>query len=51
LVVEAAFDQRLFSDRFESPTGVAAGLVPASLNVKAQSKNNRGGWDEPGHDP
>jgi hypothetical protein len=31
-------------------TGVAAGLVPAPPNMSAQSKNNRGGRDKPGHD-
>jgi hypothetical protein len=31
-------------------TGVVAGFVPATLNVEARSKNNRGGRDEPGHD-
>jgi len=36
--------------RFESHIGVVAGLVPATSNVKAQSKNNRGGRDKPGHD-
>jgi hypothetical protein len=38
-------------DRFESHTGVVAGLVPATPNFRAQSKNNRGGRDKPGHDP
>src|SRR5258707_11336037 len=38
-------------DRFESDTGVVAGLVPATPNVKARSRNNRGGRDKPGHDP
>jgi len=37
-------------DRIESHTGVVAGLVPATPNVEAQSKNNRGGRDKPGHD-
>jgi hypothetical protein len=36
---------------FESHSGVVAGLVPATPNFKAQSKNNRGGRDKPGHDP
>jgi len=30
---------------------VVAGLVPATPNLKAQSKRNRGGRDKPGHDP
>jgi len=30
---------------------VVAGLVPATPNLKARSKSNRGGWDKPGHDP
>src|SRR5713101_3521928 len=34
-----------------SNTGVVAGLVPATPNIKARSKNNRGGRDKPGHDP
>jgi hypothetical protein len=29
---------------------VVAGLVPATPTLKAQSKNNRGGRDKPGHD-
>jgi hypothetical protein len=29
---------------------VVAGLVPATSNLKAQSKYNRGGRDKPGHD-
>jgi len=37
-------------DCFESPAAVVAGLVPATPNLKAQSKNNRGGRDKPGHD-
>src|SRR5215471_5868196 len=36
---------------FESHTGVVAGLVPATPNVKAHSDNNRGGRDNPDHDP
>jgi len=36
--------------RFESYTGVVAGLVPATPSMKARSKNNRGGRDKPGHD-
>jgi hypothetical protein len=31
-------------------SGVVAGLVTATPNVEAQSKNNRGGRDKPGHD-
>src|SRR5262249_37173713 len=31
--------------------GVVAGLGPATPNFKAQSNNNRGGRDKPGHDP
>jgi hypothetical protein len=42
-------------DRFESHTDVVAGLVPATPNLKALSKNIRGGRDKPrdkpGHDP
>jgi hypothetical protein len=30
---------------------VVAGLVPATPNLKARSKSNRGGRDKPGHDP
>jgi hypothetical protein len=37
-------------DRFESHAGVVAGLVPATPSYQAQSKNNRGGRDKPGHD-
>src|SRR5215469_13545884 len=37
-------------DRFESLMDVVAGLVPATSNLKAQSKYNRGGRDKPGHD-
>src|SRR5712692_9338343 len=37
-------------DRFEPRTAVVAGLVPATPNFKARSKNNRGGRDKPGHD-
>jgi hypothetical protein len=37
-------------DRFESHTAVVAGLVPPRTNFKAQSKNNQGGHDKPGHD-
>jgi len=33
----------------ESRPGVAAGLVPATPNRNAQSNNNRGGRDKPGH--
>jgi len=33
-----------------SHPGVVAGLVPATPNVEAQSKNNRGGRDKPSHD-
>jgi hypothetical protein len=29
---------------------VVAGFVPASPDVEAKSKNNRGGRDKPGHD-
>jgi len=38
-------------DRVESHIGVVAALVPATPSVEAQSKNNRGGRDKPGHDP
>jgi hypothetical protein len=49
-------------DRFESHTGVVAGqkrvedargraFAPATPNFRAQSKDNRGGRDKPGHDP
>jgi len=48
-------------DRFRIHTGVVAGLVPATPNLKVQSEHNRGGRDEsaftrvfnallPGHD-
>jgi|SRR5215813_14849140 len=37
-------------DCLESPTGVVAGLVPATSNGKARSDNNRSGRDKPGHD-
>jgi hypothetical protein len=37
-------------DHIESHTRVVAGLVPATSLVEAQSKNNRGGRDKPGHD-
>src|SRR5262249_9371556 len=37
-------------DCLESPTGGVAGLVPATRNRKAQSDDNRGGRDKPGHD-
>jgi hypothetical protein len=30
--------------------GVVAGLVPAIPGFEAQSRNNRGGRDKPGHD-
>jgi hypothetical protein len=36
--------------RFKSHTGVVAGLVPATPKFEAQSQNNRGGRDKPGHD-
>jgi len=31
--------------------GVMAGLVPAIPSIRAQSNQNRGGRDKPGHDP
>jgi hypothetical protein len=34
-----------------SQNGVVAWLVPATAGVKAQSSDNRGGRDEPGHAP
>src|SRR6266853_2885662 len=37
-------------DRLKSHIGVVAELVPATPNRKAQSNNNRGGRDKPGHD-
>jgi hypothetical protein len=37
-------------DGFESHSGVVAELVPATANIKAQSKDNRGGRDKPGDD-
>ena len=49
-------DDRMFieaargSGRFESQVGVVAWLVPATATLETQSKNNRGGRDEPGHD-
>jgi Ca-activated chloride channel homolog len=36
--------------RVELPTSVVAGLVPATPTFKAQSENDRGGRDKPGHD-
>src|SRR5258708_19929183 len=36
--------------RFESHSGVVAWLAPATPNVEAPSKNDRGGRDKPGHD-
>jgi hypothetical protein len=38
-------------DRFESHPAVVAGLVPATPSFGAQSKQNRGGREKPGHDP
>jgi hypothetical protein len=35
---------------FESHASAAAGLVLATPRFKAQSKNDRGGRDKPGHD-
>src|SRR5262249_15939882 len=35
----------------ESHIGVLAGLVPATPRLKAQSENNQGGRNKPGHDP
>jgi len=40
----------LQSERAEPHASVVAGLVPATPNVEAQSNNNRGGRDKPGHD-
>jgi hypothetical protein len=34
-------------DRFESHTGVVAGLVSATTKVKARSENKRGDRDKP----
>jgi hypothetical protein len=52
VIVTSAHGQReRIFDRLESHTVVVAGLVPATQNVKAQSENDRGGRDQPGHDP
>jgi len=38
-------------DHIELRNGAVAGPVPATPRFDAQSQNNRGGRNQPGHDP